>query len=555
VSWGPRWLTNLLPILMWMLAPVPLILRPITRRLFILAMVASVVVQAIGAFWYTKASDERIFAGDRASMRAAWNPTNVPFLIELRHPRPRADLQCDAMGSIDRVGATQLPGTGEVPNLEAGALIEGRTLTCGRTPAELLVLIDGVVIGSTRDFLPRADVDELMHTSAPWGWRIAANTEGVSPGERVLQLAVNIEPGSDIRIVLEQRVIVVAQQLPEETVAMPQKSASGPELDAMAARAASLLRERQSGYGFWLTSYTKRLRYEAPKQEMNTFLTSVLVDLLSPIAHQRGLDDVIERARRHLAAQIESNGLVRYHGLPDGPTIGTLGAVITPDADDTALVWRIAGGGAADPKLKPMLAELARYRDARGLYRSWLAPKEKYQNLDPGRDPNPTDLAIQMHVYLMLSELDPPAAQNLCVALQRSYADGDLWIYYAKAPLVPYLRNAELAQLGCGIPPPTERLALPAAGQEIWSEAVYRLAETIASPRDVKARGAVANLLVRLGSDDFALLRRSPPLLYHNDLSATVRRFYWSEDFGYAVWLRLYEAARVEAVQLHQPSP
>jgi hypothetical protein len=336
---------------------------------------------------------------------------------------------------------------------------------------------------------------------------------------------------------------------------MPQKPASGPELDAMAARAASLLRERQTGYGSWLTSYTKELRYEAPQQEMNTFLTSMLVDLLSPVAHQRSLDDVVERARRHLAAQIESDGLVRYHGLPDGPTIGTLGSVITPDADDTALVWRIAGHGAGDPRLQRMLGELARYRDARGLYRTWLAPQRKYQNVDPGRDPNPTDIAIQMHVYLMLRELDPPAAQNLCNALQRSFGDADLWIYYAKAPLVPYLRSAELRQLGCAIPLPTERLALPATGQEIWSEAVRRLAETMASPPDANVRQAIGNLLVRIGSDDFAQLRRSPPLLYHNDLSATVTRFYWSEDFGYALWLRLYEAARVETGQRHQPSP
>jgi len=371
----------------------------------------------------------------------------------------------------------------------------------------------------------------------------------------VLQLAVRIEPRSDIRIVREQRVFVIAQEPPGETATMPQKPASGPELDAMAARAAALLRERQTGYGFWLTSYTKELRYEAPQQEMNTFLTSMLVDLLSPVARQRSLDDVVERARRHLAAQIESDGLVRYHGLPDGPTIGTLGAVITPDADDTALAWRIAGPGAGDPRLQHMLGELARYRDARGLYRTWLAPQKKYQNLDPGRDPNPTDIAIQMHVYLMLRELDAPAAQNLCHALQRSLGDKDIWVYYAKAPLVPYLRNAELPQLGCGIPQPTERLALPAAGQEIWSEAVRRLAETMASPQKANVRQAIGNLLGRIGSDDFALLRRSPPLLYHNDLSASVKRFYWSEDFGYALWLRLYEAARVETGQLHQPSP
>ena len=124
---------------------------------------------------------------------------------------------------------------------------------------------------------------------------------------------------------------------------MPQKPASGPEMDAMAARAALLLREHQSRGRLLAHFAYDGLRYEAPQQEMNTFLTSMLVDLLSPVARQRSLDDVVERARRHLAAQIESNGLVRYHGLPDGPTIGKLGCAITPDADDTALAWRIAG--------------------------------------------------------------------------------------------------------------------------------------------------------------------------------------------------------------------
>jgi hypothetical protein len=55
-----------------------------------------------------------------------------------------------------------------------------------------------------------------------------------------------------------------------------------------------------------------------------------------------------------------------------------------------------------------------------------------------------------------------------------------------------------------------------------------------------------ANLLVRIGSDDFAQLRRTPPLLYHNDLTASVSRFYWSEDVGYALWLRLYAAVDPE---------
>jgi hypothetical protein len=478
-------------------------------------------------------------------MSPLWNPSNVPFLIELRHPPALGDLRCDAVGWLDLVGQRLLAGAEDVPELTPGAALEGWALTCGRTPAVLLVLVDGIMVGSTGDFLPRPDVNEAMHTTSPSGWHIIANTHGIAPGEHVLQLAVRVEPRSEARVIREQRVSVTAPEPPAEAAPVPQKSAPGPELEAMAARAASLLREHQSGDGFWLTAYTNG-DYEAPRQEMNTYLTSMLVDGLSPIAHQRGLDDVVDRARRHLAAQIESDGLVRYHGLPDGPTIGTQGCVITPDADDTALVWRIAGPGAGDPRQQLMLAELARYRDARGLYRTWLAPRRDYQCIDPGRDPDPTDIAIQMHVYLMLRQLDPPAAQSLCAALQRSFSDEDTWVYYAKAPLVPYLRSAELGQLGCAVPLPADRLALLTGDQETWSEAARRLVETVTSPQDATARQAIRDLLARIGSDDFAQVRGSPPLLYHNDLSATVKRFYWSEDFGYALWLRLYEAAGVE---------
>lgn len=547
VSWGPRWLTDVLPIMVWMLAPAPLVLRSRTRGLLVLLMAASVGVQTIGAFWYTGASNERIFANGLASMRAAWNPRNLPFLVEFRHPHARPDLLCEANGAIDKVGTTLLDDNADVPVLEPGAAIEGWANACGRTPTQLFVLIDGILIGSTSNFTPRADINAAMQTASPTSWRVTANTLGVPSGERVLQIALRVQPSSiNIRIVREQRVIVVAEKPPVETATMPQHSITDTELDAMAKRAAALLRERQSVDGYWLTAHTTGLRYETPQQEMNTFLTSMLVDFLAPVAHQRNLDDVVERARRHLAAQIESNGLVRYHGLPNAPIIGKLGCVITPDTDDTALVWRVTGSGAGDLRMQQMLQELARYRDARGLYRSWLAPQNQYQCLDPGNDPNPTDIAIQMHVYLMLRELDPPAAQNLCTALQRSLWDGDLWVYYSKAPLIPYLRSAELRQLGCAIPQPTERLMLPAKEQEIWSEAARLLVQTNSSPPDANARQAIRNLLARLGKDDFALLRNSPPMLYHNDLSATVKRFYWSEDFGYALWLRLYEAADVK---------
>lgn len=538
VSWGPRWLTDVLPILIWMVAPAPGVLRPLGRKLFILTIIASIIVQLIGAFWYTGISDERIF-GNPASMSGAWNPKNTPFLVELRHPRAQRELLCDAVGSLDRVGLSTPIGE-KSPVLKNGMELEGWVLTCGRTPAQLFILIDGIIVGSTLDFHPRPDVNAAMHTDSPSGWRILANTRGVAPGERVMQLAARIDPKSNIRILREQRVLI--PDFPGET-ASP-KTSPATDLDIMANRAAKSLWERQTEYGFWLTTHTRDLRYEDPKPEMNTFLTAILIDLLSPIARKQGLDNAVDEARRHLAAQIENNGLVRYHGLLDSPFIGKLGCAITPDSDNTALAWRITNLNVSDPRFPQMFEEITRYRNANGLYRTWLAPRDKYRCLDPGKDPNPADIVIQMHVYMMLYKLGLPAAKDLCKAIQNSFKDENVWAYYAKAPLLPYLRSAELNRLGCAVPLPAERLMNLPAEQELWSEAARKLVETPLPP-NAAAREEIRKLLVRLGSDDFAALRRSP-LLYHNDLSATVKRYYWSEDVGYALWLRLYEVAKDE---------
>ena len=77
--------------------------------------------------------------------------------------------------------------------------------------------------------------------------------------------------------------------------------------------------------------------------------------LLDGVTTETGMSDSVQRARRFLSNQIEAGGLVRYHGLPGSPAIGTLGCVITPDADDTALAWRMAPIG-----------DLARLRQALG---------------------------------------------------------------------------------------------------------------------------------------------------------------------------------------------
>ncbi len=281
---------------------------------------------------------------------------------------------------------------------------------------------------------------------------------------------------------------------------------------------------------------------------MNTFLTSLLVDLLDPLAATSGLGDSVQRARRHLTYQIETGGLVRYHGLPDAPGIGTLGCAITPDADDTALVWRLAPGH--DPqdrrRLPAALATLDRYRTPEGLYRTWLAPREAYQCLDPGHDPDPADIAIQMHVLLLLAKEQPPAGRALCAALRPMVDQDRVWVYYRMAPLVPILRLTDLERAGCKLELPESRMRTPVPGQEIWVSLVQLLGDA-RSPGGAPADTAEIRAMLRqLAKDDFALLRKSPPLLYHNDLTATVPRYYWSEDAGYALWLRLaYEHAHI----------
>jgi len=274
---------------------------------------------------------------------------------------------------------------------------------------------------------------------------------------------------------------------------------------------------------------------------MNTFLTAMLVDLLEPVETAAGLGENLQRARRHLAAQIEPSGLVRYHGRPDAPTIPALGCAITPDADDTALVWRLAPGERRE-MLPAALAVLDRYRTGDGLYRTWLAPRDRYQCIDPGRDPNPADAGIQMHVLLLLAQADPPAARALCGALGRAASQDRIWVYYHAAPLVPILRQADLRHAGCSLRLPAARLRTAVPGQEIWVAACRLLQRFMNVTAGDPPPGSAETLAVlrTLADTGFSSLRRSPPLLYHNDLTASTPRFYWSEDFGYALWLRLY---------------
>jgi hypothetical protein len=317
-------------------------------------------------------------------------------------------------------------------------------------------------------------------------------------------------------------------------------AAPSEDLATEARRAAALLASHQQTPGYWLTTHTPSPNFERPLSEMNTFLTAMIADLLAPVTGADGLGPNMSRARQHLSSQIEDTGLVRYHGRPDIPVSQRTSCVITPDADDTALTWRIAP--AADRTLlQRALATLDQYRRPDGLYRTWLAPRDQFQCIDDtGGDPNPADAVIQMHLFMFLAQAKPPESRALCAALQKTITEDRIWVYYEVAPLIPILRQADVAKAGCPLVIPPGRLKPTVPGQDTWIAAGTALSRLVVKNGGRPAASEIMALLRQLAQDDFAEIRRSPPLLYHNDMTARNSRFYWSEDFGYALWLRLH---------------
>ena len=527
-SWGPRWLTDMLPMLFWLLPPAIAVLGSLGRVAFGAACVAAVALQVIGAFWYTGAYDNAIFAAapQNGGMRAAWAIRNAAFLNELRHPRVGPDLGLNLRGNIDNMQfRADLDSSGRRAET---LLVEGWTLAGARPPAFVHLLLDGLPVAGTNTFLKRPDVDRALNTAVPSGWRIEFPTRDVGPGDHLLAVLVQAKPNGDLCLLGQRRLTFDAGGTLQAT-----KPGSVPD------RAAAAIASAQQRSGAWHTRFTPSARFDASQEELNVYTTAVMVDLLSPVARQAGLQANLERARNFLTSQIEPDGLVRYHGLPNAPTIGTLGCAITPDADDTALIWRIAPSPRTE-LLPGVLRTLREFRTPQGLYRTWLSPKEQYHCINPGADPNPADIGIQMHVLLFLSKADRPAARALCAALQRSANDDRVWVYYKRAPLMVILRQADLREAGCPVALASSRQQAPVPGQEPWISAA-RMLDQARNPSAPPLNAAeLHQWLQTTAADDFSLVRRTPPLLYHNDLTASVSRFYWSQEFGYALWLRLY---------------
>lgn len=522
-SWGPRYLTESLPILVWMLVPVFERLRIAGRALFIFACIASVAIQAIGAFCYTGQALGAAVAAKGAVVnrdtwkQLVWDIDNLPFVAELRHGRAAPDFGM-LRGSID---LAEVHDEGDGRRM----VVAGWSLMDGRTPSDVTLMVNGRVVAGTDSFFERSDVVRALGEPAPSGWQMTFAVDALAPGKHVVTALVRANPGGQHRLLGAREFII-------ENI--------DANLAGAARRAAAILVERQDRAGFWLSEYSKTTRFVPQGQELNLFTNAALIEAMEPVAQQSGFTGSLERARQFLMNQIEDDGLVRYHGRPDLPTMGVMGCVITPDSDDTALAWRIAPSARSE-LLAQALSTLKQYRTPDGLYQTWLAPRAHFRCIDPGKDPNPPDIGIQLHVYLLLVQEDPPAARALCTALQKRSADESLWVYYRLAPPVVLLRLNRVSKAGCPLQLPAARLQTAVVGQGIWIELLNHLAhfETGGEPAAGQLE-AVELLLNRLATNNFSALKGEPPLLYHNDLSASVSRYYWSESFGYALWLRLY---------------
>jgi hypothetical protein len=92
-SYGPRYLLDFVPVLVWMLAPVVASLGRSARAVFLALVLFSVGVELIGAFRYTGVSNLLYFREEYPfDVRPFWRPENAQFLLEGRQPRAPADL-------------------------------------------------------------------------------------------------------------------------------------------------------------------------------------------------------------------------------------------------------------------------------------------------------------------------------------------------------------------------------------------------------------------------------------------------------------------------------
>jgi hypothetical protein len=197
LSWGPRYMTDLLPFLMWMLLPVVERLRPAARLAFLAATAIAIAIEAIGAFCYSGGVDLPIYAKD---MHAVWKLRNASFIGSLRAGISPPLLWRPTHGSFDAL-------TSPAPHPQE-LVAEGWTLIGHRTPVQVAMMIDGHPAAATSTFTDRRDVRAALGETSPSGWRIPIDTSTLSPGEHQLTTMVWASWQEEPRYLGERTVVV-----------------------------------------------------------------------------------------------------------------------------------------------------------------------------------------------------------------------------------------------------------------------------------------------------------------------------------------------------------
>ena len=82
--YGPRFLIDLLPILIWLLVPVLARTGPALRLVFVAGLLAAIAIQGIGVLYYPTGKSDEVLARDFVS---PWIPSHAQFLLEYRNGR------------------------------------------------------------------------------------------------------------------------------------------------------------------------------------------------------------------------------------------------------------------------------------------------------------------------------------------------------------------------------------------------------------------------------------------------------------------------------------
>jgi len=136
------------------------------------------------------------------SLRLSRGYLRAPF----GHPRP-AGLAADLRGNIDLVTVRHAGRDKAVGQVE----IAGWALTNGRTPATVIVTIDGRFVAETSSFFARPDVVRVVGHGSPSGWQIGVAPQNLAPGDHVIAVLVRAEGGDEPQLLKEQTFTVATE--------------------------------------------------------------------------------------------------------------------------------------------------------------------------------------------------------------------------------------------------------------------------------------------------------------------------------------------------------